>query len=174
MSKIAQDKLNAEISRYRQTNKLVEMVRAGVKAMETRKRIDKSFATKLTEMFPAYTFAFSSDKSMFGLTHLRVWGNGVTYDESLYLSMSTSKVEDEGRECVKEELRRCDCSDYIARAQLELTVLDKLDDIAAKIEALSDEAKALCDFKVEGSLVNRVNYGASYTLQEVYPFLKKF
>lgn len=172
MSKAAQDALRDKIEKCEQTNKLVAMVRCVKVACEHYKRLDRKFVNKFEELYPAYTISMTgSGKGPFTSTHIRVWGNGVGYNESLYLSVSDSSFAAEGWKALEAELRREDCSDYIAQYSYELSILEQLDVIAEQVAALADKARTLA--QAHGVESERIKiYAPSFTLEEHYKFLK--
>lgn len=163
-------KIQATIAKYQIRHNLVVMARAVLEVVKHRATVSKAYKTAFNKMYPGWTCVYSRDDWQ---TQISVWGNGVEYNDRLFMVFNNSVLDNEGYKAFDHELERCDTLDYIARLERELELLPQLDAIKAQIDALSAEAKKLCEFTVP-SVLNRENFGASYTLQEFYPMLKRF
>lgn len=164
-------KIQVTIAKYQVTHKLVNMVREVVQALANRKRVDAGFKTAFLKLYPDYAVSYQRGDWQ---TQITIWGNGVEYNDRLFMCWNNSALDEKGYSAFADECERCDPWDYIVRLEGEIELLPQLDAIQAKINALKEEAQALCSFKVEGSLVGRNSGYASYTLQEFYPMLKRF
>ena len=88
---------------------------------------------------PEYTV---SDFSYTGLQNLRVWGNGLNYDESIYLCWSAHTPWQQGLE---KELKRQDTSDYRERLRAELRILDEFEYLNQEVLNAKNQAQQLIE-----------------------------
>lgn len=165
-----ESKIREVIAKYQTRHELVVMARNVYETVKHRATVTKAYKTAFDKMYPTYTCVYDRDDWQ---TTISVWGNGVEYNDRLFMCWNNSVLDEKGYGAFEFELERNDTLDYIARLERELELLPKLDAIKAQIDALSAEAKKLCEFTVP-SVLNRENWGASYTLQEFYPMLKRF
>lgn len=165
-----ESKIREVIAKYQTRHNLVVMARNVLEVIKHRATVTKAYKTAFDKMYPGWTCVYSRDDWQ---TQISVWGNGVEYNDRLFMCWNNSVLDEKGYTAFEYELERNDTLDYIARLERELELLPELDAIKAQIDALSAEAKKLCEFTVP-SVLNRENWGASYTLQEFYPMLKRF
>jgi len=163
-------KIQATIAKYQTRHNLVVMARTALEVVKHHATVTKAYKTAFDKLYPNYTCVY--DRGSYQTT-ISVWGNGVEYNDRLFMCWNNSVLDEKGYAAFEYELERNDTLDYIARLERELELLPQLDAIKAQIDALSAEAKKLCEFTVP-SMLNRENFGASYTLQEFYPMLKRF
>jgi hypothetical protein len=156
--------IKAEIKGYQLKNKLIGMVRQALAEVEHRQRVDRSLVTAFEKLYPLYTISLVRQS---GLFQLSVWGNGVEYNDRLYLVTNESLVSRDGWAAIRAELDNMDMSDYIAQAEHDLTVLPELDEIDRQIAALREKALEIARFDSD-KLRTR---GVSYTVRHLYKFL---
>src|ERR1700684_3763065 len=85
-------------------------------------------------------YMVSVDPNHYGLRTIRIWGNGLPYDNGVYLCWNSSKPWAEG---MAEALEIADSSDAQERSEAELPLRAKLDALSAQVEAARAEAAAL-------------------------------
>ena len=78
---------------------------------------------------PNYTVSVEPDH--YGLRTIRIWGNGLPYDNGVSLCWNGSKPWAEG---MAEALEIADSRDYAERAEAEEDLLPKLDKLHAEVE----------------------------------------
>lgn len=165
-----ESKIREVIAKYQIRHNLVVMARNVWETVKHRAAVTKAYQTAFAKMYPDYTCVYNRGDWQ---TTISVWGNGVEYNDRLFMCWNNSVLDEKGYGAFEFELERNDTLDYIARLECELELLPQLDAIKAQIDELSTKARELCNFKVESPL-NRESLGASYTLQEFYPMLKRF
>jgi hypothetical protein len=99
-------------------------------------RLKKAFQTVL----PEYTISIGVGEYAGALHNVRVWGNGLHYEDCVYVCFNAGKVWQEG---FSEELEIADCSDAAERQTQEVKLLPELEQIEAQIRALRAKAEAL-------------------------------
>jgi hypothetical protein len=120
---------------------------------------------------PGYTI--SVDPDHYGLRTIRVWGNGLPYDNGVYLCWNSSKPWAEG---MSEALEIADSSDYAERSKDEEPLKAKLDALSAQVEAARAEAAALIEaLPIPTSATIRKDHptwsGPTSELSKAYPLL---
>lgn len=121
---------------------------------------------------PGYTV--SVDPDHFGLRTVRVWGNGLPYENgSVYLCWNGSKPWAEG---MAEAIEIADYRDYAERTTAEESIKVKLDELNAVIEAARAEASALiAALPVPSTATVRADHpcwsGPTSELRKAYPLL---
>ena len=121
---------------------------------------------------PGYTV--SVDPDHYGLRTIRVWGNGLPYENgSVYLCWNGSKPWAAG---MAEALEIADSSDYAERSEAEEDLKDKLDILHAEVERCRAAAKILIEqLPVPASATIRAERhfwdGPSSELGKTYPLL---
>ena len=121
---------------------------------------------------PGYTVSVEPDHH--GLRTVRVWGNGLPYENgSAYLCWNSSKPWAEG---MAEALEIADPSDYAERAQDEELLKDKLDKLHAEVERCRAAATLLIEqLPIPASATIRADHpcwsGPTSELRKAYPLL---
>jgi hypothetical protein len=120
---------------------------------------------------PGYTV--SVDPDHYGLRTIRVWGNGLPYDNGVYLCWNSSKPWAEG---MAEALEIADSSDYAERSEAEEDLKGKLDTLHAEVERCRAAAKILIEqLPIPKSATIRAERhfwdGPSSELGKAYPLL---
>lgn len=119
---------------------------------------------------PGYTVSVDPDH---GLQTVRVWGNGLPYDSSVYLCWNSSKPWAKG---MAEAIEIANYQDYAERAEAEEPLRVKLDALSARVEAARAEAAALvAALPVPASATIRAEHHfwdrPSSELSQAYPLL---
>jgi hypothetical protein len=121
---------------------------------------------------PGYTV--SVDPDHYGLRTVRVWGNGLPYENgSVYLCWNGPKPWAEG---MAEAIEIADLRDYAERTAAEAALTDKLAELHARVEAARAEAAALIQsLPVPASATIRAEHhfwdGPSSDMRKAYPLL---
>jgi len=128
---------------YRQEIAIVQALRVGLDKVKHHERFTKRIKPALESALPGYTVSVSDDGHF---ARVQVWGNGLSYDDSVRLSWVTGPLA-AGRkpwaEQMAEEIDRNDYSDYAERQVDEIALLPELDKVNAQIEALRAQAQAM-------------------------------
>ena len=120
---------------------------------------------------PGYTVSVEPDH--YGLRTIRIWGNGLPYDNGVSLCWNGSKPWAEG---MAGAIEIADLRDYQERSEAEAPLKAKLDDLAARVEAARAEATALvAALPVPASATIRAEHHfwdrPSSELSQAYPLL---
>lgn len=159
MSEKARLNLLKNIDRLEKTIEVIAKVRCALACVEHHKSISARFDKKFRELYPAYTFSFvGSGSGIFSTSEIRVWGNGIDYNDCHLISGKFHEYAD-----IKTALdeREKGLRDQIDKYRLEIEILPELDRISDQIEGLQAQAKKLT-YAVDPK------YGESGALSENY------
>ena len=131
--------------RYETINKATAILKdtvVGLKDSQLNKAIKTAFDKKETG------FTFSYQKSEYQGKQIYIWGNGLSFDDRIYISFNNfdlmGRLKDESeRELLMREIERSDCSDSLERHLEEMKHWPKLQAISDQIKALRQKAEEI-------------------------------
>ena len=156
---------------------IVAALRRGFEEVRHHQKFTKRVLPSFEKELPGYTVSLSVEPGTFGFTRLRVWGNGLAYDEGVGLQwLNTGKRT--WQEAMAEELDRNDLSDYAERQEIECMLVPKLEALEREIERIRAEAACLFEtLPVPRAAKLRASEchwsGPSYALRDKFPGLLK-
>jgi hypothetical protein len=160
---------------YSKQIEVVKALRGAFDKVKHHKEWSKRLLKTFKEALPGY--ALSMGVAEHGsLNTLRVWGNGLHYEnDCVYVCFS---IHENGKERSWQDgfmwaLNRADHSDYAERQEQERALYPQLDDIAARIAELQNEAHAMIEdlpMPKSATIRGEVHWkNASHALQAKYP-----
>lgn len=156
---------------------VVAALRRGFEVVKHHQKFTKRMLPAFEKELPGYTVSLSVEPGDFGFARLRVWGNGLAYDDGVGLGWINSDKRP-WQERMAEELDRNDVSDYAERQEQEIAIVTKLEAMEREIERIRAEAsKIFEELPVPKSAKLRSNEchwsGPSYALRDKFPGLFK-
>jgi len=129
----------------------------------------KRIATEFKKVEEKYLVHY--EVTSWGSVNIKIWGNGLDYDNAAYFCFSLSK----GWQGLAEEIERQDCHDYIEQLEEEEKHYAKLSKLQEKLEAVRKEAEELCPKITPKSAKLRSDSchwdDWSYTTKKAFPIL---
>jgi hypothetical protein len=127
------------MTNYQQQIDIIKALRRAFEKFKHYKDFSNRARLYIQEELPAnYTFSIDVEHTQWGTVQYkcRVWGNGILFNDSVYLSWSDT-VDSQRRswqEGFLSELDRADMSDYQERERDEERLLPQLEDLNAQVE----------------------------------------
>lgn len=156
---------------------VVVALRRAFEAVKHHQKFTKRMEPAFEKELPGYTVSLSVEPGSFGFARLRVWGNGLAYDDCVSLQSINSEKRP-WQERMAEELDRNDLSDYAERQEAEIALVPKLEAMEREIERIRAESLRLFEeLPVPSAAKLRSNEchwsGPSFALRDKFPGLLK-
>ena len=124
---------------YKKKVAAIKLLAAVVEKLAHTAGPNKRIATAFKKAHPEYTISYGTD---YGLFRIRLWGNGLDYQDGLYLCWSGSKNTWEE---LKAQIQISDFSDYLERLEAEEKLYPQLAVLEEQIGKLKLKAQTLVE-----------------------------
>ncbi len=122
---------------YEQRAEVLQGIRRALEKTKHYEKFTKRVTNAVQEELPWHTVYMQKAINSMGLDGIRVWGNGIHYDNGINLSWNPSRS---WVEALDRELDIADFSDYQERAKMEERMIPGLEDLERQVAKLQEEA----------------------------------
>ena len=113
----------------------IQGIRRAFDKVKHHAKLTKKFETAIKEELPAYSVSFSNDD----WGKLTIWGNGLSYDNGVFLCWNSDRTKSNWQQVIQEQIDIADSSDYQERLQQESVIEPSLAELATKAKRLEEE-----------------------------------
>jgi hypothetical protein len=113
----------------------IQGIRRAFDKVKHHAKLTKKLETAIKEELPAYSVSFSNDD----WGKLTVWGNGLSYDNGVFLCWNSDRTKSDWQQVIQEQIDIADSSDYQERLQQESVIEPNLAELASRAKRLEEE-----------------------------------
>lgn len=167
------EKIDTELSVYRMQRSIVGAIRRAYEKIKHHKQLTAAIVKEIQKELPGCRASYDRDNNICGLVHIRACIPGLLHEREVFFCMNRSKVDENWRQALEDELEIWNQDDYIENMEHEKTYIDKLMHLDAAVKELRDEAAALKKGYIPVSAKRRCEAcfwdDISYTVKELFP-----